>query len=222
MCLVWDPSARHSPMSLSQVCIPSAPAKKRLKLKYHCDVYFIAMQRIHAETPRGRSRLPDVRRIRYVCYGFRSPIIRGMHQAYCVCGLFIPAEMIPFFLSDDPLLIERPPGKSEWSCPRGLKGRDIILLNNPSGSDSVWMFLLYHSPPVTLLRKDLDVTLNSWDGVWPMSRPGRCLCQCQGNGDISSSEGFSLLKKKNSNNCAERPRICRYSTHAVKKAEDSL
>ena len=44
MCLVWDPSARHSPMSLNQVCIPSAPAKKRLKRKYHCDVYFIAMQ----------------------------------------------------------------------------------------------------------------------------------------------------------------------------------
>lgn len=29
-----------------------------------------------------------------------------------VCVLFLPCEMIAFFLSDDPLLIERPPGKS--------------------------------------------------------------------------------------------------------------
>lgn len=44
------------------------------------------------------------------------------------CVLFLPCEMIAFFLSDDPLLIERPPGKSiHWLHVFNLRSTSHIL-----------------------------------------------------------------------------------------------
>lgn len=46
-----------------------------------------------------------------------------------VCVPFLPCEMIAFFLSDDPLLIERPPGKSIcWLHISTLKSPSHVLL----------------------------------------------------------------------------------------------
>lgn len=134
----------------------------------------------------------------------------------CCLRVLLPLwnDRILFSLSDDPLLIERPPGKfihrlhvSNLTSKRhvlpnlhwGFKERDIILLNDRIYSNSVWTSLsLNHFPSVALWLLLMGIKMvfrwepDGWIGQYSLSQK-HCMVYMLANKYLEIADMFQVL-----------------------------